>query len=273
MKKILAVLLLVFMISLLVGCSFGNILGKASEPEPSDDGPTNTPNPAPENLEVAIYFSDWQAQYVIPEFRIIDSDENLAQSIVKELLKGPEQPHLYRTFPEGTEINSVEVIDGTAYVNFKGDIHVPGSASEIAAINSLVLSLTDLPGINNVQILIDGVSDVSLGGHILLNEPIERPGICTYPVFVDEDRASWLQEQVNKGMEEWRTDPVQVASKEGKMFGFTQETEFTLEEVIDDANPTAIVKARHNGQDYIIELMQIEEKGDNGVWTITDINE
>lgn len=271
MKRILVGLLLLTMLSLLIGCSFGNILGKSPEPEPSDNVPIDTPNPASENMEVAIYFSDWQAQYVIPEFRIIESDANLAQSIVEELLEGPDQPHLYRTFPEGTEINSVEVTDGTAYVNFKGDIHIPGSASEVAAINSLVLSLTELPEINKVQILINGEADVSLGGHILLNEPIERPGIFTYTVFVDEDRAAWLQEQVNEGKEEWRTNPLQVAVKEGKMFGFTQETKFTLEEIIFDANPTALVKARHNDQDYIIELIQIEEKSDNGIWTITGI--
>jgi germination protein M len=276
-KKFLLILICAVLIAL-PGCNIGGLFGGAPKIETSDDSPIVEPKTASDAVEIALYFADWQTQHVVPEYRVIEDSSNLVFSVTEELLKGPNQPYLYRTFPEGVELNNVELKDDTVYVNFKGPISIPGSASEVAAINSLVLTLTDLPDINKVQILIDGKANISLGGHIDLYEPIERPGIFTYPIFIDEERLAWLQEQVNEGNEEWRRDPLQVAIKEGGMFGFSKETEYKLLEMnIDfepniDHQPNAIIEAKHNDQVYTIELIQPIDIGSNGIWTIVNIN-
>ncbi|KUO52843.1 MAG: hypothetical protein APF76_14545 [Desulfitibacter sp. BRH_c19] len=271
MKK-LSLLFLVILIGLLISaCGNGALYGQSPPLKPSDDAPVVEPDVATETAEVAIYFSDWQAQHVIPEFRELESGEtNLAKRVVLEFLKGPEQPHLHRTFPEDTELIGVEIKEEIAYVNFKSGISIPGTAGEAAAIRSLFLTLTDLPGVEMVQVLVEGRSDVSFGGHYLLSEPWERPEIVTYPVFMDEERAKWLQDRAEDGFETWRFNPEEVAAKEGRMLGFSSETEFELIGIIQDTVPTASVKAIHMGEEYIIEMIQPLEKGEAGVWMIIE---
>ncbi|WP_051533820.1 GerMN domain-containing protein [Desulfitibacter alkalitolerans] len=273
MKKALILVLFVVMALFLSACGRGVLVGQSPPAEASPDTPIVEPSVASEKLEVALYFSDWQAQHVIPEFREIDNDNaNLAERVVKEFLKGPEQPHLYRTFPEDARVLSVEVKGDTVYVNFQSGINIPGSAGEGAAIRSLFLTLTDLPDIEKVQVLVEGRSDVSFGGHYLLSEPGERPQIVTYPIFLDEERARWLQERADQGLETWRFDAVQVAAREGRMLGFNEDSVFELIETSSGANPRAYVKAVHEEQEYIIELVQPASKGDTGVWMIININ-
>lgn len=273
MKKSSLLLLFLFLLNVLFisACSNGALFGQTPPLKPSDDAPIVEPSVASETVEVALYFSDWQAQHVIPEFREIESDgNNIAVRVIEEFLKGPEQPHLHRAFPEDTKLLGLEIKEGIAYVNFKSGISVPGTAGEIAAIRSLFLTLTDLPGIEMVQVLVEGRSDVSLGGHFLLSEPWERPEIVTYPIFMDEDRAKWLQERAEDGFETWRFNPEEVAAKEGRMLGFSSETEFELIEIIEDTVPTASVKATHMGEEYIIEMIQPLQKGEAGVWMIVE---
>lgn len=274
MKRTLLIILCIVVLLAAAGCARGILTGKAPSPEVSNETPVVDPIAASERVQVALYFSDWQALHVVPEFREIDNDgTNLAEKVVTELLAGPKEPHLYRTYPEDAKLIGVEVKEGIAYVNFKSGLNIAGSAGEVAAIYSLFLTLTDLPGVEKVQVLMDGRTDVSLGGHILLTEPMQRPGIVelAYPVMLDEERAKWLQEQSDKGLETWRTDPLEVAAKEGRMFGFDADTAFNLKEIKEGQIPAAYVTAEHHGEKYVIELVQPVKKGDTGVWMINGI--
>lgn len=83
----------------------------------------------------------------------------LAESLINELIKGPEKEGLYPTLSPETKVISVEVTEGVAYVNMsagfveknKGDIE-----KEFAAVYSVVQTLTELPEIEGVQFLIEG---------------------------------------------------------------------------------------------------------------------
>lgn len=242
---------------------------------PAPGAPEVVPAPAGDTVEVTLYFADFQAQYVMPETRNAARVGNapVAELVVRELLAGPRDPHLHRTLPEGTRLLSLDVADGVAYVNFSRDVQqLGGSAAEGMAIQSLVFSLTDLEGVDRVQILIEGRTSESLGGHFILSEPIGRGPIKTVPVFVDTDRVAWLQDEADAGRQAFRTDPLAVARFDGRMAGFTADDRFEVF-VRSDQQGAAYVLARHGDEEYLIRLMQIGKKGPDGIWSIVAIVE
>lgn len=130
-----------------------------------------------EKKEVVLYFSDEQAMYLAPEKRQVTVEEaSIEETVVKELIKGPESPLLKRTLPEQTRLLSLSVEQETAYVDFSkeiNNINYGGSAGEIALIYSVVNSLGEVPGIKRVQFLVEGKKVETLYGHIDTENPIE----------------------------------------------------------------------------------------------------
>lgn len=127
--------------------------------------------------DITLYFSDEQAMYLVPEIRQVVKDKPVEQIIVEQLIKGPEKAGLYPTIPKGTSLISIEVKDGTAYVNFSEEFktnHWGGSAGEAMTIYSIVNSLTELPNIKQVMFLIEGREEETLAGHFAFNEPFRR---------------------------------------------------------------------------------------------------
>lgn len=133
--------------------------------------------------ELVLYFSDDQAMYLLPERRkaAVGKGETTGEAIVRELIKGPSGAGLKRTIPPETGLLSLSVENGVAYVDFsKGirDSRYGGSAGESMLIYSIVNSLTELPEINQVQILVEGKKIESLYGHIGITEPLgPNPGL------------------------------------------------------------------------------------------------
>lgn len=129
-------------------------------------------------VAVTLYFTGENAMYLEPEVREVQKDGRpLEQIVVEELIKGPTKPGLFRTIPEGTKLLSIEVKDGIAYVNFSKEFkenHWGGSTGEAHTINSVVNSLTELPGIEKVQFLIEGKKEDTLAGHMIFDEPFSR---------------------------------------------------------------------------------------------------
>ncbi|MBC7074491.1 MAG: GerMN domain-containing protein [Syntrophomonadaceae bacterium] len=132
--------------------------------------------------EITLYFGNQQAEYLVPERRQIEikkdaSAELLAESIIAELVKGPEEKNLSPTIPEQVKVLSVDIRENTAYVDFSEEIktrHWGGSAGETMTITSIVNSLTELDEIDKVQILIAGEEQDTLAGHWDISQPLER---------------------------------------------------------------------------------------------------
>ncbi|MHC2994787.1 MAG: GerMN domain-containing protein [Candidatus Atribacteria bacterium] len=134
------------------------------------------PIPA-EMIEVNLYFSDSQAMYLVPEKRKILKTSTLARHIVNELIKGPVSPDLYSTIPEGTSINEVYIADDIAYVDLSEEVfknHPGGSSGELMTVYSMVNTLTEIPPIRSVQILVAGNEKESLVGHVDISRPLLR---------------------------------------------------------------------------------------------------
>jgi germination protein M len=132
--------------------------------------------PGGEKREVTLYFSDEQAMYLAPEKRQVTvQEDNVGETVVKELIKGPQSASLKRTLPAETRLISLSVKQDTAYVNFSKEINnnnYGGSAGEIALVYSVVNSLAEIPGITKVQFLIEGKEVETIYGHIDTGNPI-----------------------------------------------------------------------------------------------------
>jgi len=135
------------------------------------------PVPAEEMLEVTLYFSDSQAMYLVPEKRKIPQTTSLARQAVIELIKGPENSASYPTIPEGTQVNEVYITDDIVYIDLSEEIfknHPGGSSGELMTVYSIVNTLTEIPPIIGVQILVEGNEMKSLVGHIDISMPLLR---------------------------------------------------------------------------------------------------
>lgn len=154
-----------------------------TEPETGSDTGTDK-NQLGQEIEVTLYFSDDQAMYLVGEIREITINPSSPQmaskqagEIVRELIAGPRDPDLIPTIPAETQLNGVEISEGVATVDFSEEIvteHPGGSTGELMTVYSLVNSLTELPEINEVQILVDGQTIDSLAGHMDLTQPLGR---------------------------------------------------------------------------------------------------
>lgn len=105
------------------------------------------------------------------------SPEERASKIVAELLKGPAGGSvLCPTIPKGTRLRALRIADGVAYVDFSRELassHWGGSRAEEITVYSIVNTLAELPGVERVQILVEGASAVTIAGHVILDAPLE----------------------------------------------------------------------------------------------------
>jgi len=126
-----------------------------------------------EKQEVALYFSDLNERFLVPEKRYIPKRKNSndqAEEVVRALIAGS-KTGLVNTFPEGTKLQDVRVEkDGTARVSFGKnliELHPGGSTGELATIYSLTNTLiSNIPNVKRVRILIEGEKLTTIKGHI-----------------------------------------------------------------------------------------------------------
>ncbi len=109
--------------------------------------------------EITLYYANEGNSEVLTEKRTvtIPRDKSLPQVALEELLKGPETDGLKSTIPDGTKLLELDIKDKIATVNLSGEFTgFPGTMAESMAIISIVNTLTDLDGIEQVRILVEG---------------------------------------------------------------------------------------------------------------------
>ncbi|MGS0765370.1 GerMN domain-containing protein [Syntrophomonas curvata] len=174
--------LLVFILSLLLAVTALGGCKTASQGDPNTNKDPGANQPRPATVEVTLFFSDDQAEYLVPEKRNLTvkegaSDELLAGNIVKELIAGPKNKDLQPTIPAESKLLSLKISEGIASVNFSDEIkskHPGGSAGETMTMYSLINSLTEINSIDKVQLLIEGKKVETLAGHLDTSGPLER---------------------------------------------------------------------------------------------------
>jgi len=126
-----------------------------------------------------LYFLNSSLESLVPEDRQINrsvwTKQTLSQKaslVLGELIQGPLLDTSVRTLAPKTKLLSLIIQNDIATINFSKDIQAdfPGGVlEEDMIIKSIVWSMTQIPGINGVRILINGEFGDSIGGHILLD--------------------------------------------------------------------------------------------------------
>jgi germination protein M len=114
-----------------------------------------------EEVKVRLYFTNETGSGLIGADRekFYLTSIPLERFVVEEVIKGPsgQVPGLYPTVNAATGILSVSTRDGICYVNLDNNfLTTPENVSTEIAIYSIVNSLTELSGVDKVQILVDG---------------------------------------------------------------------------------------------------------------------
>ena len=189
-QKTARVFLLFFLIGIGLGIAGGWLSGRILLPPMEQTREEAAPRKMPQKQSplsprseeqpafLTLYFSDEEAMFLRPERRTLeDPAADKAAAVIGELIRGPESEDLVRTMPPNVVLRKVWVEDGVAYVDFSREFqteHWGGSTGDTFTLFSVVNSLTELPGIEAVQFLVEGKVEEAALGHTDTTEPIRR---------------------------------------------------------------------------------------------------
>ncbi len=108
---------------------------------------------------------------------VAEHTHNAALYAAVQAIAGPPADVQAVRFPPGTRVVSVALDGTTAIVNLSGDVKNQGGGTfgENGEFKALVFTLTAIPGIDAVAVLVDGQRLDSLpGGHLELDQPLHR---------------------------------------------------------------------------------------------------
>jgi len=114
---------------------------------------------------------------LVPVERTIEGPLDPTKAMQAQL-KGPlAHEDLSAPVPEGTRLLDLTVQGTLATANFSRDItqkFTGGSLMEAYLVEAIVKTLTQFPDIDMVQILVEGETVESIGGHILISKPLRK---------------------------------------------------------------------------------------------------
>ena len=129
---------------------------------------------------VTLYFTDVTGTGLkrYDEDIVYTSNMSMEKLVVETLINGPaavNEPDAYPTISPDAKLLSVTVKDRIAYVNFDEAVREkPYSVQEEVVLYSVVDSLVSLPGIDKVQISVEGSTEGVFLDHMKLDELYER---------------------------------------------------------------------------------------------------
>ena len=133
--------------------------------------------------EFRLYFANEAGDRLVEVERnvVYNSNISMERQVVEELIKGPEKEGDtgyvagHPTINPAVTILSVTVKDRVCYVNLSEEFLTPVyDVTSAVALYSIVNSLVELPGVNRVQISIDGDTNVTYRDNVSLTAVFER---------------------------------------------------------------------------------------------------
>lgn len=124
-----------------------------------------------------LYFANKNGDKLTPQSTVIEYNANVAleKVVVEQLIAGPSEKGYYATIPKDTKVMSVTTKDGVCYVNLDTGFTAQGyDVLGTVTIYSIVNSLTELPGITSVQILVNGETSITYKDNISLETTFQR---------------------------------------------------------------------------------------------------
>jgi spore germination protein GerM len=131
------------------------------------------------NVDLELYFdssSSKEVADIAKEERLVNKEEVLGEIIMQELLKGPSNvSKLKPILPKDARLINFSIKDGIAFINLSSEARVAMSpAKEEACIRSIVNSLTQLPSVSKIKLLIDSKDSKVLGGNYDVLKPFGK---------------------------------------------------------------------------------------------------
>ena len=129
-----------------------------------------------QEANVVLYFVSESGRKLVREERKVYFDKNvtLETVVVEQLLKGPKES-ANPTLPSTAKLVSVTTMDQICYVNFnKNFIEEALPLKEEIPIYSIVNSLIDTCRVDKVQLSIEGVTDITYGETMYLDQFYEK---------------------------------------------------------------------------------------------------
>ena len=124
-----------------------------------------------------LYFANETGDRLVGERVEVRYSSNLSveKLVVERLIKGPITKDAYPAIPSETKLVSISTKDGICYVNLdEGFLEQGYDVLEQIPVYSIVNSLTEIPGISKVQILINGETNLTYQESIRLETIFER---------------------------------------------------------------------------------------------------
>lgn len=128
-----------------------------------------------ERTTLRLYFADADGTMLKKETEdvVYSSNISMEKLVMEHLVAGPDGSNVYPTINPECKVMNVTTIDGICYVNLSSQfLTKTTNVSDEVTVYSIVNSLTSLSGINKVQIMIDGETEVSFG-NLYLSSPFE----------------------------------------------------------------------------------------------------
>lgn len=122
-----------------------------------------------------LYFANMAGSALVREVREaeVGEYESDAAAVLDNLIRGTAMEGHVNVIPSGTTVLGVNVRDRICYVNFNESfrsqvLEIP----ELLTVYAVVNTLTELDDVDQVQITVDGVADVTLGQDVSLAAPL-----------------------------------------------------------------------------------------------------
>lgn len=128
---------------------------------------------------VTLYFlgqTDSNFTYYVPVTRMIKRTNDSIKATLEQLIAGPsDRSRLSSVMAKTVDVPKVEAADGLITVNFTDTLLGPDKKAPGEALQSVVLSLTELAGESKVQIKVNNDVKVNATDNQVYSKPVSRP--------------------------------------------------------------------------------------------------
>jgi germination protein M len=175
-----AVVVLTLFLLFLGGCNLADRLNSQGNDQSSSGLKTTSGDElqktAKPQVGVTLYFRDQSGRYLVADKVKINEVTGIARAALSQLCQGPAAGNYKASLPSGSGVRSLNVQpDGLCTVDLNQTAAAVSSPSEEnLAVYAVVNTLTEFPTVKRVQILVNGVKRETLGGHIPIDQPLQR---------------------------------------------------------------------------------------------------
>lgn len=133
----------------------------------------------PPTREYSLFFPDIDNRFIAAEKtrvrQTVDTAET-AKLLVRRYLQGPKNDFLVSPLSPKTQVGQVTLSQSLLTVDLSSDAYESNLSAdgETSMLSSLTWTLTELPGVLKVKILIGGIQANTIGGHHDIREPLTR---------------------------------------------------------------------------------------------------